>query len=281
MTDSPLISAALDYAGRDWPVLPLERGGKRPLGRLVPHGVKDATTDPEQVRRWWTSAPLANIGLVTGLAFDVLDIDGPDALERLEARNDCPPGADGEGPTVATPRGWHRYVAPTGRGCAVNLGGLAGIDWRGRGGYVVAPPSVRDGGGSWDWTAGSLSGLTPDALFAPAPAWALRLFDCRSRPASVTSSVPRHPGRTAYGSAALERELGRLVMAVEGTRNDQLNRSAHALGQLVGARVLTAQEVGNALLTAALRIGLDEAEADATIRSGMTAGIGQPRKVAS
>jgi hypothetical protein len=138
---------ALDYAARGWPVFPLEPGGKPPCGRLVPHGLKEATTDPEQINRWWTTEPDANIGLRTGDVFDVLDIDGPDALASLEAIMPLAVDPDEDpviiGPTVKTPRGWHIYMAPTGRGNTTNLGGLAGVDWRGKGGYVVAPGSVK------------------------------------------------------------------------------------------------------------------------------------------
>ena len=70
-------------------------------------------------------------------------------------------------------------------------------------------------------------------------------------------------------------------MAPEGTRNDQLNRSAYSIGQLVGAGVLDAEEAGSALLNAAMRTGLSEREATATIRSGMIPGIRNPRRVAS
>jgi hypothetical protein len=107
-----LRDAALGYASRGIPVLPLHyplphrldvhavTGGrqlptaevrvgcscrdpgcgqpaKHPLGSLVPHGVKDATTNRARVLAWWTRHPQANIGLATGHAFDVLDVDGP------------------------------------------------------------------------------------------------------------------------------------------------------------------------------------------------------------
>ena len=51
--------------------------GKHPLGSLVPHGVKDATTNRARILAWWTRHPQANIGLATGHRFDVLDVDGP------------------------------------------------------------------------------------------------------------------------------------------------------------------------------------------------------------
>ena len=68
--------AALGYAGRGWPVLPIEPRGKAPLGRLVPHGVLDATTDPARIRAWWRARPDANVGIATGAPGpDVLDVD--------------------------------------------------------------------------------------------------------------------------------------------------------------------------------------------------------------
>ena len=130
-----LLAAALDHAARGWPVFPCEPGGKPPLGKLAPHGLKDATTDVDTIREWWTAEPrAATSAYPPGGNFDALDVDGPDALERLESFSESQPGdQDVEGPTVSTPRGWHAYVTPTGKGNTTNLGGLAGIDWRGKG----------------------------------------------------------------------------------------------------------------------------------------------------
>ncbi len=275
-----MLDAALDYAARGWPVFPLNPGGKSPLGRLAPHGLKDATTDADRVRAWWTVEPVANIGLLTGVHFDVLDIDGPDALDRLETWSESnPDGNDVEGPTVATPRGWHCYVEVTGRGNAVNLAGLAGVDWRGRGGYVVAPQSVREDSATWTWITGTPLDLGPDTPIVPAPEWVLSLFN-PSKPRGSPATLPRHAGRTGYGAAALERELGRLALATEGTRNQQLNASAHSLGQLVAAEQLDAKEVVVALLAVGRQIGLTDQECERTIESGMRAGIRRPRWVA-
>jgi hypothetical protein len=271
-----MLEAALDYAGRGWPVFPCEPGGKRPLGRLVPHGLNEATTDADIIRTWWSIVPIANIGLTTGVHFDCLDIDGPVALDALETWSEGRPGDDIEGPTAMTPRGWHVYVAPTGRGNSVNLGEIAGIDWRGRGGYVIGPPSVKGDGTSWGWMTGTPLDLGPDTPIIPAPEWVLALFDRRSQ--SVAPILPRHAGMTGYGCAALERELGRLAMAQPGGRNHQLNASSYSLGQLVGARALGAEETGQALLKVAIGLGLGEQEATATIRSGMAAGIRVPRR---
>ncbi len=263
------------------PYSPASLAGSDRLGNWPRTGCWTDQLDLEQVRRWWTAEPKANIGLPTGLAFDVLDVDGPEALEALEVWSEGRPGDDVEGPTVATPRGWHCYVEPTGRGNTVNLGGLAGVDWRGKGGYVIAPPSTRIDGGSWTWMVGTPLDLGPDTPIIPAPEWVLALFDRAERPTDGgVTTLPRHAGRTGYGAAALERELGRLAIAQEGGRNHQLNASAFSLGQLIPSGQLDAAEVVAGLLHVARHIGLSDAEAGQTIESGLHAGLRTPRRVA-
>lgn len=85
--------------------------------------------------------------------------------------------------------------------------------------------------------------------------------------------------RTTYAARALESEIGRLLLAPEGDRNGQLNRSAFALGQLVGGGALDAGQVVDALVIAARRTGLGESELEDTIGSGLRSGIAKPRKV--
>lgn len=282
-----LLDAALDYAGRGWPVFPLEPGGKRPFGKLAPHGLKDASADSAVVRRWWQAAPTANVGLPTGLAFDALDVDSPAALAALSA---AMPHADDPaddpyilGPTVKTPRGWHVYVAATGHGNSVNIGGLPGIDWRGQGGYVVGPGSIKPDGSGWSWYAPDDPLCGPESDLRPAPAWLVALLDRRTvaQPATPARTLPGGAPSDRYGQAALEREIGRLLLTQPGGRNDALNRAAHSLGQLVAAGKLDQRAVAAALLEAAQRLGLSEQEAVATILSGMRAGMSTPRRIAS
>jgi Bifunctional DNA primase/polymerase, N-terminal len=277
LTDNSRLSSALNYAKRGWAVLPCQPGAKAPIGRLVPNGLKGASTDCEVLRRWWSEVPNANVGLRTGIVFDVLDIDGAHALEELE-RLAPTVGDHVFGPTVSTPRGWHCYVAATGIGNRTAIGGRSGLDWRGRNGYVIAPPSTNDVGADYDWIESNEFTFGPDVGIRPAPSWLLEILSRRSEPEWSPKS-PRHGGRTGYGAAALERELGVLAVAPSGTRNDQLNRSAFRLGQLVAVQQLTAQEVGDSLLLVAQRIGLEDAEAKSTILSGLEAGIRNPRRV--
>jgi hypothetical protein len=106
LAPSALARAAADYAARRWPVLPLhhvtrpgtkagpDRGrcscgsrsctsqGKHPDARLAPRGLKDATTDPELVASWWDRHPTANVGMVTGVAFDAARPRQPPGARR-------------------------------------------------------------------------------------------------------------------------------------------------------------------------------------------------------
>ena len=271
MTPGALLDGALDFAGRGVRVLSLKPRAKVPDGALVPHGLKEASTDPEVIRAWWTTEPEANIGLRTGETFDVLDVDGDEGMAALNSH--LPSLDDSEtvdGPTVRTGGGWQVYVKPTGLGNRARF--LPGCDWRGRGGYVVAPPSVHPSGRLYEWLVWDMTEPIREA-----PAWLLALLRQREAPGPALAARRR---QTAYGRRALESECGRVALAPEGTRNDQLNRSAHALGQLAAGGHLMPSEAGEALVIAAIRAGLCEAEAVATIRSGLRAGMRQPRRTA-
>lgn len=82
---------------------------------------------------------------------------------------------------------------------------------------------------------------------------------------------------TPYGETALNYEIGDLLQAPEGTRNDALNTAGFKLAQLVAGGELTHSDVEQSLTMTAHTIGLDDAEIVATIRSSMTAGLLLPR----
>ena len=81
----------------------------------------------------------------------------------------------------------------------------------------------------------------------------------------------------AWAQRALEQEVSNLRGSSEGGRNTQLNKSAFCLGQIVGAGLLTENEVESELERAALAVGLEEKETSATIKSGLEAGKKKPR----
>ena len=132
---------ALAYADRGWPVFPCQAGHKTPATR---HGYRDATTDPEQIAAWFSRNPRWNVAIATGEPGpDVLDVDehgpagnGYAAFARLSRAGLL----DGAAAYVRTPSGGlHAYF----RGSAQRNGHLPAhhLDFRSRGGYVLAPPS--------------------------------------------------------------------------------------------------------------------------------------------
>lgn len=153
-----LLDAALAYARWGWPVFPLRPRQKRPA---TANGFKDATTDVDQITAWWTRNPDYNIGLPTGTAFDVIDVDVPDgalSLPELHAADD-----EVHGHVATSSGGLHYYVTPRDRPNGARI--MPGIDYRGVGGYVVAPPStLGERGRSWSWVhkpSPSITGQVP------------------------------------------------------------------------------------------------------------------------
>ena len=136
-----MLDAALVYAGRGWPVFPCQPGGKEPATR---HGFRDASTDPGQIRSWWTRQPHANVAIATGAPGpDVLDVDQHGPAGNGYAAY-CELGVAGlldqMLAVVATPRGGlHAYFTGTGQASARLV--RHHLDFRAAGGYVVAPPS--------------------------------------------------------------------------------------------------------------------------------------------
>lgn len=119
---------------------------------MTSHGLKDASTDPAQIQDWWGRWPDANVGLRTGVAFDVLDLDGPVAIAALER---FAPGYKHHGPVGGTGKGYHLLFGVTNAPNGANLGGSpespTKIDFRGQNGYIVAPPSIHPNGHSYRW----------------------------------------------------------------------------------------------------------------------------------
>ena len=309
-----LRDAALGYASRGIPVLPLHyplphRNGlqpvasdpqsamaqaacscrdpgcgqpaKHPLGSLVPHGVRDATCNRARILAWWTRHPQANIGLATGHRFDVLDVDGPtgtQAIRELAATY----GLQSSGPLVRTGGGgWHYYLAPTGLGNTCPAG-LERVDWRGRGGYVVAPPSRHASGHPYKWAAGRNLDVSPGEV----PAALLERLQPRQRQ-RPTGPVPLPavadgPGNR-YAQAALAEELTRVATTPVGRRNRQLWESTRNLYNLVATGALDHREVDQGLLQAAERCGLlveEPRQTHRTLASGRQVGLAHPGRPA-
>lgn len=280
--------AALGYAHRGWRVFPLHgivngvctcgrtdcsSAGKHPLVR---RGLYEATTDPTQIQSWWRRWRSANVGIATGAesGIVVIDVDLPGAVESVERlmEVDLPTTL-----TALTGGGGVHLIYSTSDETLGNSAGrlpgieeeLVGIDLRGNGGYIVAPPSLHRSGGSYEW-------LDPDRSVAAAPAWLKQPARNYVEMRDVAAAEFEGDG-TAYGLAVLRDELERLRAAQVGTRNHALNRCVFVLAQLVGGSELLESAARSSPLSVALSIGLDEAESRQTIDSAFVAGMHHPR----
>jgi hypothetical protein len=206
MTEMPMIGTALALAKKGLAVFPCLPRDKRPA---TEHGCKDATTDTAIIRKWWQQEPAFNIGIATGKVSKVLviDVDGLDAeasLRKLEAEH-------GELPATVesiTARGRHLFFRGPDVLVRNSAGKIApGIDVRGDGGYVVAPPSVHPSGRRYHWSVDSA-----DAL-AAMPDW---LLDRIAERSDGRQRLPAPPAEW--------RDL--VSGATEGCRNDSVARLA-------------------------------------------------------
>lgn len=156
------LAVALDHAAAGRPVFPCRPDNKRPL---TDHGFKDASCNPEKIRRWWhdhpDAIPAIPMGRASGLAVLDLDVkDGKDGVAELRALGFDP---DTLSPlSITTMSGGRHLYFRWQEGLRSNAGQIApGIDVRGEGGYVIAPGAVSK--------AGSYSNASP--LPANLPAW--------------------------------------------------------------------------------------------------------------
>jgi hypothetical protein len=194
MTDT--LTVALDYAGQGLRVLPIMPGGKRPPMRAWQDA---ATTDPETIRLWWTGLYADHgVGIATGAGSGifVLDVDvadgkaGDETLRELE---------DSYGPLTDTVRtitgsggAHHYYRLPAGVEIRNDSGRKlgAGLDIRGEGGQVVAPPTIHPTSGrAYEWE----DGCSPDEIaIAEAPRWLIALLTVEpEQPAPSVAPVDR------------------------------------------------------------------------------------------
>lgn len=155
MQFASLYDAASKYANLGLAVFPLYPKSKRPATK---HGCKDATTDGAQIKAWWQENPNYNIGIATGrvsggLFVIDLDIDENKGIDGYHSLNDwC--RKYGEFPdtwTSITGRGGYHLFFKSKDEIQNRTGVIEGVDIRGDGGYVVAPPSMHENGKEYEW----------------------------------------------------------------------------------------------------------------------------------
>jgi hypothetical protein len=288
-----LLSAALAAAERGWRVHPLQPGTKVPAVKDWPNR---ATIDSIRIERCW-SAGAYNVGVATGpSSLLVVDLDvpktdeippaewqlsgvtcGADVLAVLAERAGEP--APWDTYTVRTPSGGTHLYFSVSEANLTNSAGRLGwrIDTRGVGGYVVGAGSVI---GDHSYV------VDPDLPVRPLPAWIEQLLVAAKKPAPVSANMTdlyaEVRRRSSYAAGALRDEVEN-VLSARSHRNDALNSAAFSLGQLVASGLLPQALVEDALTRAGEAVGLHEddppRQVENAIRSGMTAGLREPRRV--
>jgi hypothetical protein len=174
-----MLKAARFYARHGVPVFPLHtvKDGKCSCGNpscdgnkgkhpRVSGGFKSATTNLDTVVEWWEKWPDANIGAPTGEAsgWVVLDVDGPNVEDTVAELGAAVPTR-----TATTVRGRHLYFRYPGQPITSTAGiNGAALDFKGDGGYVILPPSLRRDGKRYQWDKGRDMGWECEP--APMPA---------------------------------------------------------------------------------------------------------------
>jgi hypothetical protein len=252
-----LATASMMLARHDVPVFPCAPGGKQPL---TTHGFQDATADVAKVREWWRRWPDANLGVPTGTpsGVDVVDVDvhttgsGFAAFERARGAG----LADGWASLVRTPSGGvHAYfLRRTGGEQRSWQVPRQHVDFRGDGGYIVAPPSrvtLPDG-----TTRGYELIAVGQHQAGPVDAQRLRAFLEPARPTGPPAGMP------AVG-ARPDKLAAWVASRPEGARNHGLFWAACRMVE-DGHRF---DSTASVLSEAARAAGLPEREATTTIRS--------------
>jgi hypothetical protein len=256
------------YAGLGYAVFPLAPGEKRPHGRLVPHGLKEASREEATIAKWWRSCPECGVGILAPEEVLVLDFDDPAAWERLKGEYPTL----GDAPRQRTPKGgYHVFLRlPQGVRLSATVRKLAGVDLRGMGrAYVVASPTRLADGRGYTW---EVPLVKPEDLPEVPQDLLLRLLPPpppSPREVVVGSSSPKRL------RALLESYAAAVASAPEGTRHNTLIRYAVAAGGLV-PHGLSPEEAEEVLVAAAMRAGLPEREARDAARWGLKVGEGRP-----
>jgi hypothetical protein len=241
---STKIAAALSLATR-LPIFPCGND-KRPF---TAHGYKDASSDPDIIRKCWMRWPDALIGVPTGNKFVVVDCD----LQHVEAqewygRANLPPTR-----THYTRSGGRHLLFKPNDAVRCGAGKLArGIDTRGKGGYII-----------W-WPAEGLKVLHADVL-APVPEWVLKKLQAEPAPPPPSRRQPVSCPQQAQRK--IDGIIRTIVNAREGERNHITFWAACRLAELVAQSVLGRDDALEITIEAATRTGLPRHEARRTALS--------------
>jgi hypothetical protein len=207
MSISPLHQAARTHALAGIPVFPCVEGGKEPA---TASGFKDASCDLAQIDSWWSENPNYNVAIAPeGAGLCVVDVDPPDgenSLFEIELDN----GALPKTYEVQTPRdGRHLYFKGSLPPSANKLG--PNIDTRGRGSYVLVPPSR---------TMDGVYKVADDSDYADCPSWIVETLSAKREHATATVHDLDLPINISRAKSLLKHYAETGDVAVEGQGGD-------------------------------------------------------------
>jgi hypothetical protein len=143
------LELAVSYVRCGLSVIPIQPREKKPLIRWEPYESQRASED--EISVWWRKWPDANVGIVTGTISGLIAID-LDTLEAKDKLKQLVPGFDfATVPRSRTGKGWQLFFQHPDVSIPNRAGIIPGLDVRGDGGYVVAPPSIHPNGKTYKW----------------------------------------------------------------------------------------------------------------------------------
>ena len=263
---------AVAYANRDWSCFALSPNSKLPLKGS--HWIDEATTDRNALAEMFRPENV-NVGIRTGEISNlmVVDIDchdgganGHESIGALARQGFLLPMGNAKHGIgmVSTPTGGlHLYYAiPSGVKIKNSSGEIApGIDIRGEGGYVVAPPSKTQKG-EYKWKQYPVRLMSAPEWLAEAAKQTPPPPRPEYRATKPTEEIPQ------VVAEMLKDRLNRIASAINGQRNETLNRDAFYLAKFVG-KGFTLEELDNWLFDAAMTSGMPAYEARRTIDSAL------------
>jgi putative DNA primase/helicase len=199
---SSLLTWALFYASMGWPVFPCLSTGKEPL---VPGGLYDASTDPDQIQQWWERWPSANIGCPCGPSAGFKNDEGRQGYgsdhDAIDIEPSGIPVAQAKGDqlsygtvVVKTPSGGFHCLVSCRSDVKNAVRPVEGIDVRTAKGYTLLPPSfvVEESKGYEGWYEWRKSPWDENGNIKPLPempGWLIEAANKKSngKSASLTS----------------------------------------------------------------------------------------------
>jgi hypothetical protein len=254
-----------------------------------------ATADQGRIEQWWRINPDAIPGIELGRSgLIVIDADrhgGPDGVEALAALL-AQHETSLDYPITRTAGGGEHHVfrQPHGRPLGNSAGALPkGIDVRGKGGWIVAPCSVRPDGAQWlpmqgrPWLGDAFRNQEIPRL----PSWLIDII--RDPGNTTTQDNGRADGNQgtgagarerAYAAATLNRCANQLALAEPGSRNNTFNSVSYTMRRMAARNWASENIIFEALLAACETNNLVKDDGFPAIRStfqsGFAAGLSDP-----